>query len=375
MNMPAATPHSNDFFSTLLETASPGIRKEADIISSLQSTRLYFFAREIYFFIESISSLQDKHHLQSLMKQLPVEAVDRLLRSPAVSGILRLNKNVQELIHIMEVELLNNHDQDDYAYEGWSAMGDTWVGKGLPVQDLPLQTADGRFRSPSLLCGLSLDYSLPVWIEHPNAGLRSPAMPGKKELEETMDFIDSATMQLERLSPLGYHALQNLVSNIVIRNDLDRAAEAWGATSGAVVGRIVLVNPLASKEVFFLGELILHEVVHVAFDCLELDAPFYKNFNVFLPDVVVSPWTNNRLSVHALIHACLVWAVLLQYWSNVRKAEPSNKLALNRILYIKKGFENMKPDQMKEFSYDLSDNAFEVLEKACSLSELVGEVV
>jgi hypothetical protein len=194
---------------------------------------------------------------------------------------------------------------------------------------------DQAVRLPRLACGIPLDLSLPATIMHPSAGLVQPQAPDQPQCAAGMALMNHALTIVEQAHPAGHALFCGLVSNIVMRHDLARATECWGASSGAAIGRVVVVNPVASGSTHLLGEVLLHEATHCALDCAELLQPLAP---LSASGTVDSPWSGNPLTPHAFIHACVVWAVLYEYWTR----QAYSAAAKRRIDYIVHGFSAME---------------------------------
>jgi hypothetical protein len=76
------------------------------------------------------------------------------------------------------------------------------------------------------------------------------------------------------------------------------------------------------------------------------------------PARVASPWSGNPLSTHALLHATIVWAVLLHFWRLADARHAHSALARERIAYIRAGFARADiPTLLRPVADALSDRA------------------
>jgi HEXXH motif-containing protein len=173
-------------------------------------------------------------------------------------------------------------------------------------------------------------------MARPHGGMKLPEdMPLDAE-HKALNCFDRAYSLLCEVNPSIQPLLAKLVSNLVLRRDGSRPSEAWGATSGLAIGRILLVN--ADKATTLeCTELLNHELVHIVIDCAELAEPFYltpeRNSSEW-----PSPWTGNPISIHALFHATIVWASLGDLWRSLSQYPEYMKTASKRLRFIESGF-------------------------------------
>jgi hypothetical protein len=226
----------------------------------------------------------------------------------------------------------------------WSVMGDCWLGRRPPKYYPGLIQRYGKFWSPQLACGVPVDLSLGEYIKNPSAGLREPYAPAELELNTNIKHINKALEVLSYVYPIGHSVFESLVSNIVVRSDTGRTKECWGASSGISIGRVVVVNAVRQPDARMLGEALLHEATHCALDCAELIKPLWQSKGsevIHIRSSIASPWTSNELTLHAFLHACVVWAVLLRYWDACDRHYGMDDTSQARRSFIESGFVNM----------------------------------
>lgn len=312
---------------------------DEDCIAALQALRYERLARLLHYRLATQTvSPQRRERCVWLLEQLSEDAAAELLRSPALCRALRLGDP--------EADTLADQLEAAYAADSgvrrdvWSVLGDVWLGETAPDGTIGLNRLGRRWVGPRLACGLSLDLSLPAAVVHPSAGLREPAFPTQHRLDADCEAIDRALDLLQQTAPLGFALYRDLVSNLVLREEASRPNECWGATSGVVIGRVVMVNTHAASPTM-LAEALLHEAVHCALDCAELANPLLSWQRTTDPAANAtrpSPWTGNPLTPHAFIHACVVWAVLHRYWEAFHRDFPAVGGSRERESFIEKGF-------------------------------------
>lgn len=340
----------------------------AELAATLQSQRINHLARLLPYRVATLPEPEAREVCLQLIGRLSVEMADCLLRAPVLCRILRMGDNTSQLVTLLEGEVALEPSAPPCYLERWSALGNIWLGQQVPESPLPLQSRDGRFVGPDLECGIPLDLSLPPFIDRPSAGLKSPRLLTCTETLETIELLNASVDILREVSPIGYQVLTQLTSNIVLRVDVARPMESWGASSGAAIGRTVLVNPAAAGGPHFLAEFLLHEATHTALDCAELENPLIIDAGGLIEGTVLSPWTGNLLSLHAFLHACVVWAVLLAYWSQFEADGRADEKAKERRKFIRRGFEALDMRSLEPFRMSLSDAAFRVITSSCNIA-------
>lgn len=65
-----------------------------------------------------------------------------------------------------------------------------------------------------------------------------------------------------------------------------------------------------------------------------------------LGEATIERLRGNPLSAHALLHATVVWAVLLGYWTSARDHTEAGELGRTRTQYIRDGFAHAEPSML-----------------------------
>lgn len=299
----------------------------AELVPVLCQVRLERMARLLHLRIARMPQAADRELAASLIDALGDQQAQSMLQSPALCEIVRTGRPDAGLLFLLACA-------------------------GQP----------GQAVTPRLANGVALE-RLPVRLANPTAGLQCPAIPSASAQAAAMKTINAALRRLQSAAPFAYAMFSGLVQTLVVRNDSARAQECWGASSGAAIGRVAVINATASKSAAALGEVLLHEATHCAIDCAELVKPL-----VPLDDpaqhspsaIVASPWSGNPLTPHAFIHASVVWAVLHEYWSACRSEQDADA----RLRYIDCGFARLREGRAARLP-TLAPHAARVVRLAC----------
>ena len=304
-----------------------------NLSQELDSRRMTAIARLLHYRIRTRHAGVEVDRILGTLSELSEQSTGELLRSPSLCEVLRLDLTEGGLeANVIEQLMLQSQgprvvpDEADTPWErGFGRSG---------ILDSPTR----GLGSPRLSCGIPVDLSLPAQLERPHAGLVDPRTLSPAEMESAITTLDTATEILLKSYPTGHSVLTDLVGNICLRVDSGRSNECWGASSGIAVGRIVVVNPII-PEPAFLAEILLHESTHCALDCAELSRSLLDLNATEFPIWSTSPWSQNPLSPHALVHATVVWAVLLDYWDCYLVDHDLDEVVATRYRYIRRGFE------------------------------------
>jgi len=312
------------------------------LVETLQNVRLENIARILHYRIAGMQQPSQRDACLGMLNALSELQALRLLCSPALCEALRTNGGDDGIVKLLA-----------------SACD---AGK----EDKKLACA------PRLACGVALDLSLPDQLRFPSAGLWVARSPSGEELSATVKHLDGALSFMAQMHPFGHQIFTRLVSNIVVRHDAGRPQDCWGASSGIAIGRVVIVNALAQPDARVLGEILLHEATHCAIDCAELHVPLWRtdelaNEAVFL----TSPWSGNELTAHAFAHACIVWAVLLHYWTACQQHYGVDTGSQARRAYIEKGFRKLEREMaLRQALAPLSSKALQAVTLAVQSTRL-----
>lgn len=326
-----------DLLGTVITSYLGSQADSSTIGSDLGRIRLEKLARLLYYRLAKFADHTKKRNCLKIIKELPEDGILSLLRSPAMCEALRcrMSEETLETLILSELELHNSNTLR--SREVWSSLGNIWLGSRPPCIDVSLECRNGAFYGPELTCGVPFDLSLPDFLQHPTAGLKAPRRLSDQEMLDARMSLDAAVEVLKFASPLAFDVLIGLTSNIVVRCEDTRRGETWGASSGVAIGRMVIVNVDAVGDIEDLTAHVLHEVVHIALDCAELAQPLFPEISC-ATKLVESPWTGNRINLHAFAHAVVVWATLLAYWRKISETVPDSTKANVRCDSLSKPF-------------------------------------
>lgn len=335
----------------MLDSGASG--KEQDLLlTSERQTRL---ARMLHYRISKLKSPIESEKAASILEGLSGIVADRLLSSPRVSEVLRTGGQDDILLDLLNVA---EAESDGKSIVAWSLLGNKWLG--LSGEDQKL------VGNNSLFCGVPIDSSCGLSVVSPSGGMIDPYFLGEDQIASALNDINSGVEFLRQTYHPGYRRFVTLVSNMLLRGDRQRPNECWGATSGIAIGRLLMVNPFIVQEPSLLGELLLHETVHISIDCGELKSPLWNEELSLLPDIV-SPWSGNVISSHAMLHAVIVWAILLDYWNVCVRETKITEKGLQRRTFVASGAQKFLKS-MEEMSAsiaitEISKKVFEIAAK------------
>ncbi len=313
-----------------------------DPIKQLHDIRLKSMARMLHWRIAQMHSHGQRQACYRMLEEISETQTHRLLSSPALCEVLRSGVPENRIVALLASVCASGTGR---RLNAWSVMGNVWLGTTPPLRFPFLCRHDARFCGPRLACCIPVDLSLPEQAIVPSAGLRQASALSNSDLAATVTQIDNAVGLLAEIYPLGHQVFTRLVGNVVIRHDAARPLECWGASSGIAIGRVVIVNALAQPDTRMLGEVLLHESTHCAMDCAELYRPLWQSDDSdsrAMGTPLAYPWTGNELTVHAFAHACIVWAVLLRYWTVCEQRNGADEVSQTRRFFIERGFTNLK---------------------------------
>lgn len=254
--------------------------------------------------------------LAARLHDLPDSSFQRILTAPRTCLHLSYSNAAElpaTLAYLREAVAF-----EDGRVNGWSYLGDLYLptgadkGSGL---ELGSALSVGRpWRPPSLLRNITVDYSSPF------ANGSIPEIPGVSvgfdpaELQNTLARLQSAAAGIQRV-PVAAGHLQRFVRTLVIRKDPTAPARFASASSQLTIGLVVLRNPqLAIATPTEIADGLIHEMIHLLSDIIELREPFIRDTNAAATIRVDSPWTGRSLDLNTYLQACYVWYGLWEFW-------------------------------------------------------------
>ncbi|MBA4143469.1 MAG: hypothetical protein H0X43_10820 [Nitrosospira sp.] len=185
----------------------------------------------------------------------------------------------------------------------WTALGDYgWdeAGRAIRAPTLRGTVIPVDFSSPFLSVNSCFD-----------GGFTEAALNPRADCARVVQKLNSAVALLEQVSLAVRDFVLSTTMSIAVY--IQPIPEVSSASSSELPGRIDLVNP-GHKIVatYNLAGLILHEAMHGVMYYLE------STHGAFVADdeheLLTSPWTGRKLSLHTFIHACFIWYGLFNFW-------------------------------------------------------------
>lgn len=307
---------------------------ETQSLGRLQTIHIRFIADSLATAL-SCAPLSDKY---ALLPKLSLRATDRILKSPRVCQALRVGQPIL-LRCALEAEIVLDLFPEQ-PFEGWSALGDVWLGAASPEQSAPLIIdGAGRWRGPSLSNGVPIDLSEPLLPNFPQAALESADHVGTTVDLQAVAKLEEAVVFLATCSAAASSAVEQTTANLLLRTDSRSAGVLRNASSSAAIGRTVLINVGdANVSVADIAEALVHESIHALASCAELQDPLLQADGVASPICMQSPWTGAALHPHAFLHACLVWFGIYHLWKSSVQRGLLVRHARQRMSEIRAGF-------------------------------------
>ena len=144
---------------------------------------------------------------------------------------------------------------------------------------------------------------------------------------QILQILEVAASLFRSRAPKAWIFINRELESAMIR----RSSAVDGASSSSnrqLVGTCLLTNlHLSPNAVFVCVEALVHEAIHQHLYRIELQTgPFCD-----LDDAgrYRSPWSGNRIPLHSLIHASLVWFGVLSLWCQLATSSTSEEEALS----------------------------------------------
>jgi hypothetical protein len=314
------------------------------ILQRLREKRLLYIGHLLSLELKRTDANDMSEELGRRWSGVSISATERILHSPAICQALRTGVGLPAIWKMLLAEFVLDGTSGEHL-DHWTALGDVWLGAGAPpgCDSSVLTRVNGRFHSPTLACGIPIDLSLPLQLAFPSAGIRQPDAPDGAGTSGILQRLDRAISLIKIVPAIALDTVLEMTSNLVLRTDIERPSNFRSASSAAALGRTVLVNtdaPIVSEAL--LAEALVHEAIHAAVACVELDQPLVQSSSS-LPDATIcSPWSGESLPLHAFIHACLVWFGLLNFWTLAEEVDILRGDASVRSRDILAGFESLR---------------------------------
>jgi hypothetical protein len=151
-----------------------------------------------------------------------------------------------------------------------------------------------------------------VWLDLPFDTAAPSSRYAEESRSEILQIVDAAGHLVETRAPKAFAFVNGHLESVLLR----RSTMIDGASSSsnrAHIGFCLFTNlHLPADRVLVCAEGLLHEAVHQYLYKTERD---HGNF-CDLEDSrrYRSPWSGNRIPLHSIVHASLVWFGLLTLW-------------------------------------------------------------
>lgn len=132
------------------------------------------------------------------------------------------------------------------------------------------------------------------------------------------------------------------------------------------MGRLLIVNPELAKDEDLIDALV-HESIHFLLDMIdEIDGWIPEEINTAEQLIKMnSKWSGRPLALRTFLHAVFVWYGLFNLWVYSLKNDLYDKnYALEKLDFIKKGFEKLEIDELSGFNVSFSDDLISAIETA-----------
>jgi len=122
------------------------------------------------------------------------------------------------------------------------------------------------------------------------------------------------------------------------------------------MGRLLIVNPELAKDEDLIDALV-HESIHFLLDMIdEINGWIPEEINTNAQLIKMeSKWSGRPLALRTFLHAIFVWYGLFNLWIYALRNELYDKeYALDKLAFIRKGFEKLDAEELSEFGVQFS---------------------
>ncbi len=286
--------------------------------------------------------------LELLWSDLPVDARERVLASPMVRNVLLDDPATDYLL--IRNSLIAEHARlgQGIVPEGgvWTALGDAYFPGGPARLEAPRPfdappCADQIFVAPTLESNTVVDYYSVHAIRPLDGILVKHDAFDWPEVTGTLEGLRTALAWVRAIDAGAFDLIRQFLRTLVMRKNAS-STDTWSASSVEYyIGRMVLVNPqIRQKKLASTAEGLVHESIHSVIYVVEERYPLLSDRGPRCAAArAESAWSGRSLSIHAAVHATLVWFGLWCFWRKARGKGVLEEDALEkRIEYIRRGF-------------------------------------
>lgn len=302
----------------------------------------------------------NKNNLEEDYSKLNSEEKKHLLRTPEVINKLLWQNDFKEdqlklfFSYAMEMEQAKQSKKFDYAEysdSSWTLDGSFFIS----------HTGDDNFDTFST--PYLSDTKIPIDCFSIYNRIDEEHMP-KEWLSESYDYseaeelTDNLTKIYDSFDSIIKCLIQKHVYTLLLRKIPNKETLFTSGSDGGYIGRILICNGHTVEDSVIVDALV-HEAIHgllYMIDELNVWQPSREISNE-IGRTVVSPWSNNSITIRNLVQAIYVWYGLYNFWD--KYGEPiSEKYREDRLKLIRKGFLLLDLNPYKEI---LNEKTFEEL--------------
>lgn len=172
------------------------------------------------------------------------------------------------------------------------------------------------------------------------------AYPVYEKLFDCMEVLHEQP-GAEAITSLVYDFTNVVICKYQVGNDNER--HFFSSSDTYYVGRTILGNPdLVSNDMII--DSLVHEATHALLYMIDEKYQWQPGLTLSgrAGNVIVSPWTGNRISARNYLQAVFVWYALFNLWQYCLEHNLfSQKFAADRLVNIQTGFREQKINEIK----------------------------
>jgi hypothetical protein len=264
--------------------------------------------------------------LSRILAELPAPSRDRVLTAPetvrrllyedSTDLVFFLNSLFAEGYRIQEGEF-------DVPEPVWTALGDSYFPAGCGSHNMNRSSsrcwqADKVYLAPSVGLGIPVDSISPYamrWL----ASISTASIPlTTSEQAAAIEKLSEAISRIKHANSQAHRLICQYTRVIAPRSHPGCLSQFSSFSSERYIGRIGLANLHADcVDLATVMDSLVHESIHSFLYIIEEAHHFLLEPKTANPVTIVSPWSGRELNLHSLLHACLVWFGLFQFWKSV----------------------------------------------------------
>ncbi|MFH6944221.1 hypothetical protein [Flavobacterium sp. FlaQc-50] len=281
-----------------------------------------------------------ENDLEENYKELNAEEKKNLLRTPEVISKLLWQSNFDQnqlkvffsyAIEMEGAKLKKKFDYAEYSDSSWTLDGSFFIS----------HTGNDNFETFST--PYLADTKIPIDCFSVYNRMNEEHMP-KEWLSTTYDYeeaeslTDNLTQIYNGFDPIVKCLIQKHVYALLLRKIPEKENLFTSGSDGEYVGRIVVCNGHTVEDSVIVDALV-HEAIHgllYMIDELNVWQPS-REISSEIGRTVISPWSNNSITIRNLVQAIYVWYGLYHFWDKYG-VQISETYRNDRLKLISKGF-------------------------------------